>query len=126
MLRLRTSDCPYGHSCTHGSRGGGGSTLTTTSLDPIVQEAIRRWDAELHLSQIQTALLNQVNFQIADLSGLTLAQTSGSTITLDSDAAGYGWYIDSTPSTTPSSGGTTARTTCSRAQGALPPAIWTF
>jgi hypothetical protein len=78
---------------------GGGDTLTTASLDPIVQEAIKRWDETLHLTQTQIALLNQVNFQIADLSGLTLAQTVDNTITLDSDAAGYGWFIDSTPGT---------------------------
>jgi hypothetical protein len=78
---------------------GGGSTLTTASLDPIVQEAIKRWDEALHLTQTQMDLLKQVNFQIADLSGLTLGLTSGSMITLDSEAAGYGWFIDSTPST---------------------------
>ncbi len=73
--------------------------LTAASLDPIVQEAIKRWDEALHLSSTQIALLNQVNFQIADLSGLTLAQTSGNTITLDNDAAKYGWFIDATPGT---------------------------
>jgi hypothetical protein len=81
------------------SEAGGGSTLTTASLEPIVQEAIRRWDEALNLNQTQLALLNEINFQIADLSGLTLARTEADTIIVDTDAAGYGWFIDSTPST---------------------------
>ena len=32
-----------------------------------LQEAIRRWDEAVHLTQTELALLNQVNFQIADL-----------------------------------------------------------
>jgi hypothetical protein len=78
---------------------GGGSILTDASLEPIVQEAINRWSKVLKLNQSQLAQLNQVNFQIADLTGLTLGQTAGNTITLDADAAGYGWFIDSTPGT---------------------------
>ena len=81
------------------AEAGGGSTLTTASLEPIVQEAIRRWDEALHLNQAQLALLTGINFQIADLSGLTLARTEADTIIVDSDAAGYGWFLDSTPST---------------------------
>jgi len=34
---------------------------------------------------------------IADLPGQILSQTQGSTIYIDRDAAGWGWYIDRTP-----------------------------
>jgi hypothetical protein len=78
---------------------GGGTSLTEISLVPIIQEAIKRWDEAVDLTETQMALLSQIDFQIADLSGLTLAETKGSTITLDRDAAGYGWFIDSTPAT---------------------------
>jgi len=78
---------------------GGVSILTAVALDPIVQEAIRRWDEALHLSETQIALLTEVTFQVTDLSGLTLGQAEGATITLDIDAAGYGWFIDTTPGT---------------------------
>jgi len=42
-------------------------------------------------------LLNQATITLADLPDGYLALTLGTTITLDTDAAGYGWFIDSTP-----------------------------
>jgi hypothetical protein len=38
-----------------------------------------------------------VVLNIADLAGGALGQTTGSTITLDTNAAGNGWFIDTTP-----------------------------
>ena len=49
------------------------------------------------LTADQLALLNQATITIADLADGYLALTLGTTITLDTDAAGYGWFIDSTP-----------------------------
>jgi len=49
------------------------------------------------LSFDQLALLNQATITIADLADGYLALTLGTTITLDIDAAGYGWFVDSTP-----------------------------
>jgi hypothetical protein len=46
------------------------------------------------------ALLSGAGISLAGfpvLSGGTLGSTSGSTIILDIDAAGYGWFIDYTP-----------------------------
>ena len=51
------------------------------------------------LTPIFVPLLNQVTITIADLAEGYLALTNGATITLDADAAGYGWFIDSTPLT---------------------------
>ncbi|WP_257736858.1 matrixin family metalloprotease [Halothiobacillus diazotrophicus] len=42
-------------------------------------------------------LSNLVHVNTADLTGSAVGSTSGATITLDTDAAGYGWYIDYTP-----------------------------
>jgi hypothetical protein len=39
-----------------------------------------------------------VNVQLADLSGGMLGETSGTTVLIDRDAAGYGWLVDATPS----------------------------
>jgi hypothetical protein len=39
-----------------------------------------------------------VNLTFADLPGAAVGQTTGSTITLDTNAAGYNWFIDTTPS----------------------------
>jgi VCBS repeat-containing protein len=51
------------------------------------------------LTADQLALLNQATITIADLAEGYLALTNGTTITLDRDAAGHGWFIDSTPFT---------------------------
>jgi len=47
----------------------------------------------------QLAFLSQATITIKDLADGYLALTTGTTITLDTDAAGYGWLIDSTPLT---------------------------
>jgi hypothetical protein len=44
------------------------------------------------------ASLNSVRFEIADLNGLALGETIGTTVLIDINAAGYGWFIDTTPS----------------------------
>ena len=49
------------------------------------------------LSAEQLALLGKATINIADLADGYLALTTGTTITLDTDAAGYGWFIDPTP-----------------------------
>jgi len=49
------------------------------------------------LSLGQLALLSKATINIGDLPDGYLALTTGTTITLDSDAAGYGWFIDPTP-----------------------------
>ena len=38
-----------------------------------------------------------MNLVIADLDGLLLGQMAGGTLYIDSDAAGNGWFVDSTP-----------------------------
>jgi hypothetical protein len=70
--------------------------LTRGALHPIVQEAIRRWNLT-GLTAAERRLLKTVQFQIADLDGATLGKAAGSTVTVDRDAAGYGWFVDSTP-----------------------------
>ena len=42
-------------------------------------------------------LLSEVSVQIADLPGLTLGLASTGLVRIDVDAAGYGWFIDTTP-----------------------------
>ncbi|MES2205595.1 MAG: tandem-95 repeat protein [Pseudomonadota bacterium] len=45
----------------------------------------------------QTALTPTVTLNFAPLVGAITGQTTGNTITLDTNAAGYGWFVDSTP-----------------------------
>ena len=42
-------------------------------------------------------IINSINLSFADLSGEAVGQTVGSTITLDTTAADYNWFIDPTP-----------------------------
>ena len=41
--------------------------------------------------------MDEVTFEIADLPDLIMGQANGSTVLLDVNAAGYGWFVDATP-----------------------------
>jgi hypothetical protein len=71
-------------------------TLAQSSLEPIVNEAIARW-ANAGLSDATLAKLTQVEFFISDLPQADLGKALGDRIYLDFNAAGHGWFIDSTP-----------------------------
>jgi hypothetical protein len=71
--------------------------LTDAELTPIVQQAIEFWTLSYLLDDSGITLLNSVEFQIVDLDGLALGYTSGTTIQIDLDAAGFGWFVDTTP-----------------------------
>ena len=76
---------------------GSTSSITNPELDAIVEEAIDRWSESNLADELKLGILDQVSFQIADLSGLVLGQASANTVLIDVDAAGYGWFIDTTP-----------------------------
>jgi len=70
--------------------------LTEDQLNPIVDEAIARWEAVLG-APID---LSGIDFQIMDFEGRgrgILGQTTPDMIYIDDDAAGWGWYVDETP-----------------------------
>ena len=71
--------------------------LTDASLPPVIEEAMNRWTHSGVVSDDQLQVLKNTNYEIADLSGLTLGLTVDHTIFLDTTAAGYGWFIDATP-----------------------------
>ena len=70
------------------------ANLTDTELRPIVGAAIAQM---VRTSPQQAALLDSIQFQIADLPGTLLGQALGTTVLIDRDAAGFGWFLDSTP-----------------------------
>ena len=70
--------------------------LTGAQLTTLVDEALARWSAS-DLAAASPIDLAGVTFEIADLNGLMLAETSGSLIRIDPTAAGLGWFVDSTP-----------------------------
>jgi hypothetical protein len=67
--------------------------LNTTALTPILAEVIARWTA---MGADRTRLAN-LQVTIGDLNGPYLGLASGNTITIDRDAAGWGWFVDLTP-----------------------------
>jgi hypothetical protein len=72
------------------------ATLMPEILQPIVNEAIARWQAAgIGPHRIDT--LRQVTFQAADLGGSILGEAAPGVITISSTAAGFGWFVDSTP-----------------------------
>jgi hypothetical protein len=67
--------------------------LSTSEAAPMLRAAtdiLAPAGAEAHL-------LEGVSLQVIGLSGGLLAVTAGSTIYLDADAAGWGWFVDTTP-----------------------------
>jgi hypothetical protein len=75
--------------------------LTTKKLDAVVDEAKNRWLLNLasdsRLLEKSKELFDTIKFEINDLNQSTLATTSNNIVTIDADAAGYGWFADSSP-----------------------------
>ncbi len=69
------------------------ASLAETQLQPIVVEAFHRWQ----LAGINAADLGSIDVRIGDLPGTTLGLASGNTIWIDTNAAGWGWFVDRTP-----------------------------
>jgi PKD repeat protein len=76
--------------------GGNPDPLTPQELQPIVQEAIALWRAA-GIDAAQLSALSHVAVGIADFQGPWLGMGFPGAIWIDVNAAGYGWYIDSTP-----------------------------
>ncbi len=76
-----------------GDPSSGGTTVTASELAPIVDAAIVRLSA----AGLDAGLLASIDVSIADLPGAALGQASGHSVTIDVDAAGWGWFVDHTP-----------------------------
>jgi hypothetical protein len=90
------------HSSNQVAAGGPGhnrgiTPLTVEQLQPIWTEALARW-AKAGATPAQVSPLAQVTVQIVSLPPAILARTGPDTIWISRDAAGYGWFIDPTPS----------------------------
>jgi hypothetical protein len=79
-----------------GGHAGSVGQLSAAHLDPILDAALRRFSSNLVLGADE-GKLSGVTIGLADLPGLALAQTNGKAILIDRDAAGMGWFVDSTP-----------------------------
>ncbi len=70
--------------------------LSQSQLDVLVAAARGRWQ-ESGLSADQSAALEKVIFEVADLPGWYLGEANGQAIRIDNNAGGNGWFIDATP-----------------------------
>ena len=73
------------------------NSLTREELDPIIEEAVSRWAESSLVSPMMLSRLDEVAFLIADLSGGILGLSVDTTVMIDVNAAGYGWFVDDTP-----------------------------
>src|SRR5207244_11332788 len=62
-------------------------------VSPLLDVAMARWAA----AGADTSSLGDIHIQISNLGGTTLGLASGTTIYLDTNAAGWGWFVDATP-----------------------------
>jgi hypothetical protein len=69
---------------------GTAATLTSQEVAALLPEAIRRW----HAAGVDTAGLGSIPMQTAVLGGATLGLAAGHTIWLDSNAAGWDWFVE--------------------------------
>lgn len=76
--------------------GYGGERLLQDVIQPNKMQALLAW----HASGTDARVLRQlagISVTISDLPGTVLARTAGRAIVLDHDAAGNGWFVDSSP-----------------------------
>jgi len=67
--------------------------LGEADLAAIVEQAKALWTEALGAGDGRLSILNDVQVQIGNLPDRRLGATLGNTILIDSDAAGYGWFV---------------------------------
>ncbi len=70
--------------------------ISEAELKLLVAAAIDRWAANGATPE-QIAAMKAVKISVADMMGLQIGGAGIGTIQIDEDAAGYGWFVDSTP-----------------------------
>ncbi len=77
---------------TGAAQNESGTALTTGELQPIVDAAVTRLTA----AGWDTSVLATTQVRVAALDG-ELGQAASNVVLIDDNAAGYGWFVDSTP-----------------------------
>jgi membrane-associated phospholipid phosphatase len=67
-------------------------SLRSDQVQPHLTEALPRWQVD----GVDTSGLHNPDVRIANPGGLTLAKAADAVIWLDDNAAGWGWFVDST------------------------------
>jgi uncharacterized repeat protein (TIGR01451 family) len=76
--------------------GPGAPSISQAQLDNIAQAASARW-SQAGLSPDQLAQLQAAQVRVADLPDGQLGNSGAGKIEIDQNAAGWGWFVDSTP-----------------------------
>jgi hypothetical protein len=76
--------------------GGSSAVVEANQLQPLVDQAIASWAAARHDADLSQELRG-IKVEVADLPDNTLALAFASSIVVDRDAAGHGWFVDDTP-----------------------------
>jgi len=74
----------------------GETHLDQTQLNSAVAAALALWTAA-GLSPDQVATLQHVTYDVADITSGWLGQSTPGHVTIDANADGYGWFVDTTP-----------------------------
>lgn len=74
----------------------GGTTPTAADVEALKTAAIAQF-AQAGLDEAGLAVLESTSVSLTDLRGNLLGLATGSTVLIDSDAAGYGYFVDATP-----------------------------
>jgi hypothetical protein len=75
--------------------GGNAAVLTEEQVLPVFDAALER--IESSEGEQVTEILRTVDVEIMDLPGDLLGRASEQIVQIDIDAAGYGWFVDTTP-----------------------------
>jgi hypothetical protein len=70
--------------------------LAPADLQALAEAAIARWVAA-GIDAAQLQLLESVSFGVTDLTGSILGLSTTGLVLVDSNAAGWGWFVDATP-----------------------------
>jgi hypothetical protein len=104
-LNLRTTDTAFAQLSSSNMIAAGEALvpleidtgISQAELDSIAAAAISQWTAALGDGHERLGMLGDVRIDTADLAGQALGYTEGKTITIDTDAAGHGWFVDVSP-----------------------------
>jgi hypothetical protein len=88
---------PVWQTAVGGTQSDDVTAVTQAQLDPIVAEAKQLWTQALGAGDSHLAALDQVTVTAGNLPADRIGATVGTQITIDSTAAGRGWFVDSTP-----------------------------
>ncbi|WP_020680160.1 DUF4347 domain-containing protein [Marinobacterium rhizophilum] len=72
------------------------AAVTREAAEQIFAEAKHRWALSGLIGSDSLELLDALQVEVVSLDGAVLAQVEGTTIYLDSNAAGWGWFVDPT------------------------------